>query len=262
MTVAGVDIGSLTAKTVLMEDNNILSWSLIPTGPDSAATSLRATEEALERAGLAMKDIAYSVSTGYGRVVVPFAQANITEISCHARGMHYFFPEVRTVLDLGGQDCKAIRVDETGKVANFILNDKCAAGTGRYLESVAKTLSLSLEEIGPLSLGLVEGPASVSSFCTVYAQSDIILFLREGKHINDILGGACEALVRRILQLLQRVGVEEAFCMSGGVAKNIGVVRRLEEKLGLQARIPFEPQIVGAVGAALFAKNRLQSGKR
>ncbi|HEX76796.1 MAG TPA: benzoyl-CoA reductase, bzd-type, subunit Q [Dehalococcoidia bacterium] len=258
MITAGVDIGSLSANAVILGDDGIMAWHNTLTGPDSAETSWRVINETLDRSqnGLKLEDIDYIVATGYGRIVVPFSQATITEISCHARGNHWFFPEVRTILDMGGQDCKAIRCDARGKVTNFAMNDKCAAGTGRYLERVASTLSITLEEFGPLSLHTVEGPVAISDFCTVFAQRDIILLMRQGAHRNDILAGACEAIVKRILPLLQRVGVEQAFAISGGVAKNTGVVERLEAKLGMKARIAFDPQIVGALGAALFARDR------
>ena len=256
MIVAGIDIGSLSAKAVIMENGKIRAWSIIRTRPDSSDSAVTVMDSTLEKCGLSLKDIAYVVSTGYGRVNVPFSQATITEISCHAKGTNWFFPEVRTILDMGGQDCKAIRCDENGRVIDFAMNDKCAAGTGRYLERVAATLGLGLEQIGPLSLETVEGPLSISSTCAVFAQNDIIKLMREGRQVNDILAGATDAIVDRISALLERVGVEEDLCISGGVAKNIGVVKRLEEKLGLKARIAPEPQVVGAIGAALFARDR------
>lgn len=257
MITAGIDIGSLSAKAVVMKDSEIVSWSVILTGPDSAEAARRVTDCALNSSGLRFDDLEYIVSTGYGRVNVPFAQRNVTEISCHARGAHWLCPEVRCILDMGGQDCKAIRCDDKGRVVDFAMNDKCAAGTGRYLERVAATLEIPLNEIGPLSLRLVEGPVSISSYCTVFAQTDILLQLREGRHRNDILAGACDAISARVQSLLERVGVEEAFMITGGVAKNIGVVKRVEERLGVKAHIPFEPQIVGALGAAVLAREAL-----
>jgi len=197
MIVAGIDIGSSTAKAVIMEDSKIISASFIPTGPDSTETASQVLEKALSTVGLAMKDMTYSVSTGYGRTNVPFAQKNITKISCHARGAVSIFPNVRTILDMGGQDCKVIQCNENGSIQTFLMNDKCAAGTGRYLERVSTALRVPLEDIGSLSLQTVEGPARVSSFCTVFAQSDVISLLRQGKHINDILAGVCEALTER-----------------------------------------------------------------
>ena len=254
MIVAGVDIGSSTAKAVIMEDSKIISTGIIPTGTDSAETARQVMEKALNTNGLLMKDIKYVVSTGYGRINVPFAQKNITEISCHARGVASTFPKVRTILDMGGQDCKAIRCNEQGSVLSFVMNDKCAAGTGRYLERVSTALSIPLQDIGALSLQTVEGPAPISSFCTVFAEGDVISLLRQGKHINDILAGVCEALAERIQVLIKRVGLVEDFSISGGVAKNIGVVKRLERNLGVKAYIAPEPLIIGALGAALFAQ--------
>jgi predicted CoA-substrate-specific enzyme activase len=257
MIVAGVDIGSLSAKAVIMEGEKLLSWSVILTGPDSVEIAREVMGQALRNAGLSLDRIEYIVSTGYGRVNVPFAQSNITEISCHALGSHWLFPEVRTVLDMGGQDCKAIRCDEHGRVTNFAMNDKCAAGTGRYLERIAAMLRLPLDKIGPLSLQIIDGPVPIASYCVVFAERDVQLLVRQGKHRNDILAGASEAITDRIYSLLAQVGVQEAFSVSGGVAKNSGVVKRLEHKLGVRAYIAQEPQIVGALGAAVFARGRL-----
>jgi benzoyl-CoA reductase subunit A len=257
MITAGVDIGSLTGEALILEDNNILAWSLISTGADSAETANRATDVALKKASLSLNDIDYIVSTGYGRVVVPFAHKNITEISCHAKGAHWFSPQVRTILDMGGQDCKAIRCDATGKVTDFVMNDKCAAGAGRSMEVMAELLEIPLEDLGRRSLELVKGEVAISSTCVVFARSEVLGYLRQGIHKNDILAGVCEALASRVYTLLKRVGVEKEFVISGGIAKNIGVVKRLEEKIGLKASLAFEPQIVGALGAALFAREFL-----
>lgn len=258
MKTAGVDIGSLTGKALILEDNNIISWSLIPTNPDSNVTVKKAIDIALEKANLSLGDMDYVVSTGYGRLVVPFAQRNITEISCHAKGAHWFFPEVRTILDMGGQDCKAIRCDDTGKVANFAMNDKCAAGAGRSMEVMADLLQLPLDDLGKLSLEIVEAEVPISNTCVVFAKSEALSFLRRGKHSSDILAGVCEALATRVYSLMQRVGIEPEFVISGGIAKNAGIVKRLADKTGLTPRIAFEPQIVGALGAALFAQEILK----
>lgn len=261
MIVAGIDIGSMSGKAVLLDSERIISWSLIPTGPDSTETAFQAMGEALNQAGLSLEDMEYIVSTGYGRVNVPFAHKSITEISCHAKGTHWLFPQVRTILDMGGQDCKAIRCDGNGKVTDFVMNDKCAAGTGRYLERLASICEVPLEEIGTSSLQPVDGAVAINSYCIVFAEVDIIMLLRQGKHVNDILAGAHEAITRRIQSLIKRVGVEGGFAISGGVAKNMGVVRRLEEIFELKAEIASEPQIVGALGAALFARERLAKAR-
>lgn len=254
MPVAGLDIGSLSAKAVVLKNGNIAASALILTGPDSQAAARNVMDKALHAGAFSMSDLDFIVSTGYGRWNAPFAHKKITEISCHAKGVSWFFAEVRTILDMGGQDCKAIRCDGQGKVTNFVLNDKCAAGTGRYLERIARLLGMSLEEIGPRSLAPVDGPLPIDSACAVFAENNVLHLLRQGKHVNDILAGAADALVNRIVTLLQKVGVAEGFSISGGVAKNIGIVRRLESRLGVRARIACEPQLVGAIGAALFAQ--------
>jgi len=254
MIVAGIDIGSLSAKSVIMKDQEIMAWSVIQTSPDSQQTASDVMEKVLEEAGITQDDIGYVVSTGYGRVNVPFAKRNITEISCHAKGTCMLFPNTRTILDMGGQDCKVIRCNEKGQVTDFVMNDKCAAGTGRFLERVARTLGVTLDEMGALSLDAVDGPVSLRNYCAVFAESDIVDLLRQGKHKNDILAGATEAIAKKIVALMERVGIEEALSISGGVAKNIGVVRQLEKRVGMKAHVAFDAQIVGALGAAIFAR--------
>jgi len=194
--------------------------------------------------------------------VVPFAHKNITEISCHAKGSNWFFPGVRTILDMGGQDCKAIRCDETGKVVNFAMNDKCAAGAGRSMEVMADLLKIPLADVGKLSLQMVNGEVSVSSTCTVFAKSEVLSHLRHGAPRNDILAGLCSALATRVYGLLKRVGISPEFVISGGIGKNVGVVTRVEEKVGLKANICFEPQIVGALGGAIFAREALEKQQK
>ncbi len=263
MITAGIDIGSLTGKAVILKDNEILAWNLIPTGPDSSETAQEVTDMTLKGAGLSLDNMDYIVSTGYGRVVVPFSDKNITEITCHAKGAHWFFPGVRMILDMGGQDCKAIRCNATGKVTNFAMNDKCAAGAGRSMEIMADLLETPLEKMGELSLDIKERLAPLSSTCVVFARTEVLGHLHEGAHKNDVLAGACEALAERVKSLLKRVGIEADFVISGGIAKNIGVAKRIEEKEGLKANICFEPQIVGALSAAVFAREILEKkGKR
>src|SRR3990172_1621657 len=257
MVVCGIDVGARTAKAVLLVDGEIAAHSIVRTGPESAAAAEAALERALETTALRREDIELTVATGYGRVVVPFAQRNVTEIACHARGNHHFFPGVRTILDMGGQDCKAIRIDESGKVTNFLMNDKCAAGTGRSMEIMASLLEIPLEEIGELSLHPVGEPRKLNTVCTIFAKSDALAMLQDGVPRSDILAGYCDAMATRVCGLLRRLGMQEDFGISGGIAKNVGVVRRIEEKLGAKAQICFEPQIVGALGAALFARDQL-----
>lgn len=258
MLVCGIDVGARTGKAVLLADGGIAAHSIVRSGPDSAATAVAALDQALAAAAVRNEDIAFTVATGYGRVVVPFAQRHVTEIACHARGNHHFFPTVRTILDMGGQDCKAIRCDATGKVTQFVMNDKCAAGTGRAMEVMAGLLQVPLEDVGRLSLEASNGATRIASTCVVFAKSEVLALARQGVPIRDILGGLCDGIADRVKGLLRTVGVEEDFVISGGISKNVGVVRRLEAKLGVTSRICFEPQIVGALGAALFARDSLE----
>lgn len=261
MITCGIDVGSLSAEAVVMRDSEIVAWSIVRTGPDSAATAHEALEEALKADNVRRGDIEWTVSTGYGRVIVPFAQRNISEISCHAKGAHFFFPSARTILDMGGQDCKAIRCDRAGKVTAFMMNDKCAAGTGRAMEVIASLLQVRLEEMGPLSMSFPGEPRRISNTCVVFARSEVLSLMREGVSVEEILAALCDGMTDRIKGLVRRVGVEEDFVISGGIAKNVGIVSRLEQALGVKARIPPEPQIVGAVGAALFARELLLKGR-
>jgi predicted CoA-substrate-specific enzyme activase len=258
MITLGVDIGSLTGKGLILKDNEILAWEVILTGPDSVKTASDVTAMVLERAGLGLDDMDFVVSTGYGRRVIPFAKKNVSEISCHAKGASWFFPEARTILDMGGQDCKAIRCDDRGKVTDFVMNDKCAAGAGRSMEIMAKLVDVPLEEMGGLSLEAEGGGVPISSTCVVFARSDALGHLRRGVDRSEVLAGACEALASRVKNLLKRVGMAEAFVISGGIAKNVGVVRRIEKAVGMEARICYEPQIIGALGAAIFGREILE----
>lgn len=257
MLTGGVDVGSLTGKALILKDNEIIAWEIIPTGPDSTETAAEAMNKALDKACLTLDDIEGIVSTGYGRVVVPFSMKAVTEISCHAKGANWFFPDVRTILDMGGQDCKGINCDENGKVTKFVMNDKCAAGTGRSMEIMTRIMGVPLEKMGERSFqhSHVE---KVSNMCVVYAKSEVVQLLRNNVPINDIIAGLCEATATRVSQLMKGVDAVPEFCITGGIAKNMGIVKRIEEKLEMTARICFEPQIVGALGAAIFARERLQ----
>lgn len=256
----GIDIGSRTTCAVVFKNDNILSHSLIFTGFDSAGTSKKAAEDALARIDLTLDDIGYIVASGYGRYIAPLANETATEISCHAKGTNWLFPTVRTIIDMGGQDCKAIRIDGYGNHVAFAMNDKCAAGTGRFLELMAETLGLSLENIGRLSL-LSEDEVEISATCAVFAKSEVVTLLRAGIPKNDILAGLHEAVAVRVFRLLKGVGIEKDLAITGGVAWNIGIVRRLEKKTGLKVLIPEDPQIVGALGAALIASQRVKSNE-
>lgn len=258
MIVAGIDIGSRAAKAVVMSNGAIISSVIRDTGPESVKTSRMTMAEALKGTGLSLGDIQYVVATGYGRVLVPFADENISEISCHARGINWYFPEVKTILDMGGQDCKAISCDGDGLVTNFIMNDKCAGGTGRFLEMIAEVLNTPLEEIGELSLAS-RNTIPFNTICAVFAKSEAIAYLRKGVAKSDILAGLHEAIAARSLNLLKRVSIQKDFSITGGIAKNSGMVAKLTEKVGLEPLLCEDPQIVGALGAALFAEERCES---
>ncbi|HEY50837.1 MAG TPA: 4Fe-4S binding protein [Dehalococcoidia bacterium] len=255
MIVAGIDIGSRAAKAVVMNNGAIVSSVTCDTGPESVKTSQMTIARALEGTGLALDDMEYVVATGYGRVLVPFANENISEISCHARGITWYFPEVRTILDMGGQDCKAINCDAEGRVNNFIMNDKCAGGTGRFLEMIADVLNIPLEKIGEAALRSKQA-IPFNTICAVFAKSEAIAYLRKGVSKEDILAGLNEAIATRCLNLLKRVSIEKEFTITGGIAKNQGMVAQLREKVGLEPLLSEDPQIIGALGAALFAEDR------
>lgn len=251
--VAGVDIGSLTAKTVIVDGNRrILAHHIVSGGIVDAEAALTSLNNALRSAGLTRADLGGIVTTGYGRDLVRFGDRSITEISCHARGAHVFFPVARTLIDIGGQDSKAIAFEGSGVVRDFVMNDKCAAGTGRFLEVMARALRVELEEMGALGLQS-HSPAHVSSMCTVFAESEIISLVAHGCPKVDIIAGVHESIGRRMVSMVKRVGLRQQVVMTGGVAKNAGVVRVLEKLLGTSILIPPEPQAVGALGAALFA---------
>ena len=254
---AGIDIGSLSAQAVILRGNEIISYSNIIAGANRAETSNRVVDMALETTNLSRNDLKYIIGTGYGRYQVPFANKNVTEITCHARGINYYFPNVRTLLDMGGQDCKAISCGEKGQVMSFVMNEKCAAGTGRSIEIISKLLDIPLEEIGPRSLEIQEVPPVLSNTCVVFAKSEALQLIRTGVTVNNVLAAYCDALARKVISLINRIGMKQEFAISGGIAKNIGVVKRIEEYLGVKAHICDEPQIVGAVGAALIAQNYL-----
>ncbi|MBU2547810.1 MAG: 2-hydroxyglutaryl-CoA dehydratase [Proteobacteria bacterium] len=254
---AGVDIGSLTAKSVIVDrDCHVVAYRVVQGLIVDEAAASESLSLALAEAGLDRSDIGCLVTTGYGRSMVGFGDRNVTEISCHARGAHFLFPGVRTVMDIGGQDSKVISLSPDGGVGNFAMNDKCAAGTGRFLEVMAQALDLPISEMGPLSLRS-EAPASISSICTVFAESEVISLKARGRSRLDIVAGIHEAIGRRMHSLVKQVGMGRPVAMSGGVAKNVGVVRVLERLMGTDILRPPEPQIVGALGAALFAREAL-----
>ncbi len=252
MYIMGIDSGSTSTNAVIInEKQEIISYAVLRTGAKSADSAHRVRSEALEKAGLTPADIAAVVSTGYGRVSIPFADQNVTEISCHARGAHFLNPAVRTILDIGGQDSKAIRLNADGDVVDFAMNDKCAAGTGRFLEMMANTLEIGIEELGPLALQSKTN-VEISSTCTVFAESEVISLIAQNKEPADIARGIHRAIAGKAMSLLKKVGLEETYMMTGGVAQNPGMVAVLEEMLGASLYIYEEPEIVGALGAALY----------
>ena len=253
--VAGIDIGSASSKAVIVNGDTLVAFYLIDTGPESRGSAEVVMDGILSKADLELDNLECIVATGYGRINVPFAHEVITEIACHAKGVHSIFPKARTVLDMGGQDCKAIRIDASGNHVAFAMNDKCAAGTGRFLEIMSALLNVPLHEIGPLSLQADED-TKISNVCTVFARSEVSRHLRRGTSKANILGGVHAATADRVFGLLKRVGLEADFVISGGIAKNIGVVRRIEARTGLTAGISEEPQIIGALGAAIFARDK------
>jgi len=252
----GIDVGSVSSQAVILVDGKLYAYSNMRTGSDSPKSAENAMDWALEGTGMTQDDIHYVVGTGYGRVNVPFAKRAITEIACHARGANFMYgPTIKTVLDMGGQDCKAIRVDEKGKVVAFLMNDKCAAGTGRGMEVFANLLGIHITEVGEMSLQVEEEPPMVSSTCVVFAKSEASGLLRDGWPKEKVLAAYCLAMAHRVVDLLERLGIEEDFAITGGIAKNIGVVSRIERELGVKALKPtLDTQIAGALGGALFAR--------
>ena len=253
---AGVDVGSVSSQAVILVDGKLFAYSNMRTGSDSPMSAQNAMNWALENTGMKLDDIHYIVGTGYGRVNVPFANKTITEIACHARGANLMYGNtVRTLIDMGGQDCKAIQCDGRGKVVNFLMNDKCAAGTGRGMEVFADLLSLSIEDVGELSFQIDEEPEPVSSTCVIFAKSEATGLLREGWPKNKVLAAYSSAMAHRVVTLLERIGINKDFAITGGIAKNIGVVNRLQKEIGVETlETDYDTQIAGALGAALFAK--------
>ena len=254
MLVAGVDIGSITTEALLFDkDKGLLGYTILPTGANSRKTAETALDKVLAAPARARSDVTYVIATGCGRKRAEFAKEAVTEITCIARGVSFLFPEARTIIDIGGQDTKVIRVDAKGRVLEFEMNDKCAAGTGRFIEVMANALNVELGKIGELSLSHKKD-LTISSICTVFAESEVISLVSEGQELEDIVYGIHRAIADRTMGLINRLGgVQEKVIMCGGVAKNIGVVKALENVLGTSVQIYEEPQIVGALGAALLA---------
>lgn len=249
----GIDSGSTSTDVVILDENkNIVSQVILPTGAGAAAGADRALEEALRQSGLTRDDLTATVTTGYGRTAIQNGDKSITEITCHAKGAFFLNPKVRTIIDIGGQDSKVIRIDDTGNVTNFVMNDKCAAGTGRFLELMARTLELSLEDMSTMGLTWKED-ITISSMCTVFAESEVVSLIAQDKTAADIIHGLNESVASKTCALVKRVGGEGEYMMTGGVSKNKGVVDAIERKLGVKLCISEKAQLNGALGAALFA---------
>jgi len=260
MIVGGCDVGSATGKAVVMKDRVVVSYSIIPSTTRPEETARMVMDEAVQKAGLSsIEDLDYIVGTGYGRLKVPFANENISEITCHARGAQWLVPSIRTVVDIGGQDCKVMSVSEKGKVLEFVMNDRCAAGTGRFFEAMARVLNCGLEGLSSLSLN-GKNPATISSQCSVFAESEVVTLINEGIELTDIVAGLHNSVASRLNSMVGKVGLVEDVALTGGCAKNAGLVKALEKKLKISVRgLPEDPQIVGAIGAALVAVDRVDS---
>ncbi|HCN88706.1 MAG TPA: benzoyl-CoA reductase, bzd-type, subunit Q, partial [Oxalobacteraceae bacterium] len=257
---AGIDVGSVSSQAVICVDGELFGYNSMRTGNNSPDSATNAINGILDKAGMKLEEVHYVIGTGYGRVNVPFAHKAITEIACHARGANYMGgPTVRTILDMGGQDCKAIHCDEKGKVTNFLMNDKCAAGTGRGMEVIADLMQIPIAELGPRSFDVDIEPPAVSSTCVVFAKSEALGLLKAGYTKNKVIAAYCQAMAERVVSLISRIGVENDFFITGGIAKNPGVVKRIERLLGTTAvATKYDSQIAGALGAALFAYTLMQ----
>ncbi len=258
MIVGGCDVGSATGKAVVMKNGEVTSYVIIPSTTKPEITARAAMDEAIEKAGLAsLEDLEYIVGTGYGRLKVPFASENVSEITCHARGAHWLCPTVRTVVDIGGQDCKVMSISETGGVNEFVMNDRCAAGTGKFFEMMANRLDCGLEGLSVLSLQS-ENPAAITSQCSVFAESEVVTLINEGMELVDIAAGLHSSVAGRLSSMVRKVGLIEDVALTGGCAKNEGLAKALEDKLKVSViKLPTDPQIAGAIGAAVIARERL-----
>ncbi len=259
----GIDVGSVSSQAVVMADGEFYCYGNMRTGSDSPNSATNALNFALENTDLTVEMVNYCIGTGYGRVNVPMADRSVTEIACHARGANFIFGDtVRTVLDVGGQDIKVIRCDAKGKVKNFLMNDKCAAGTGRGMEVFSDLLSVPIGEVGVRSFDIEKEIPPVSSTCVVYAKSEATGLLRKGLKTNEVLAAYCAAMAERIYFLLERVGIEPEFAVTGGMAKNRGVIDRLKKKVGLEPlKAKWDTQLAGAAGASLFGYALCRKGK-
>jgi predicted CoA-substrate-specific enzyme activase len=259
LIVAGIDVGAATAKMAVCNDRELLSYYIMPTGHSVILAIEKLAKETLIKAGLGIDALDYVIATGYGRRAVPFANKVVTEIICHAVGAHSLIPQARTIIDIGGQDSKVIGLDENGSVSNFVMNDKCAAGTGRFLEVMAQVLDLGVTELGAISLTSQE-PCQISSTCTVFAETEMVSLRADGRKREDLAAGITKAVSSRIAIMGRATHFRREVVLTGGVAKNIGVKKALEDEIGEKIMVPEEPQIIGALGAALLADAELRKG--
>ncbi len=257
MYYGGIDVGSLTAQAVVLKDDTIYSYQSIRVKPNPVESAATVIEGVLQERGLALKDLSFCVSTGYGREQIQkdgLAGENISEISCHGKGAWWMLPRVRTIIDIGGQDAKVIRVDAGGELVDFVMNDKCAAGTGRFLDVMSKTLGVTVEELAPLSFK-ARRVIEMSSRCSIFCETEVHHYLQRGAELADLAAGVNRTMAGRVLALVRRVGIEKEITMTGGVAKNPAVRRELEKAMGLKMlTYSIDSQIVGALGAALIAR--------
>lgn len=256
--MAGIDIGAATAKAVILNGNKVLSLSIMPTGYSVTRSVEAVIEEALGNCGLSMGQLEHVISTGYGRRAVSFAKKPVTEIICHAASISSVMAQARTIIDIGGQDSKVIGLDDKGNVSTFVMNDKCAAGTGRFLEVMAKVLDIGIDQMGPISL-LGEDPCQISSTCTVFAETEMVSLRSEGKSRENILAGIHKAMAHRIAIMGNSVGFKKDVAFTGGVAMNVGMKKALEDEIELEILIPEQPQIMGALGAAILARSECET---
>jgi predicted CoA-substrate-specific enzyme activase len=263
MLVCGCDIGSTTGKALLLDEGGVVGYSIIPCATRPEHTADLAIELALEKAGLGGDEVIdYIVATGYGRVNLQRADENVSEITCHGRGAHHLRPTLRTVIDIGGQDCKVMSLSEEGRVVDFSMNDKCAAGTGRFFEAMSRAIGIGLDELAEISLK-ADKAASITSQCSVFAESEVISLLNEGVPLPEIAAGINESIAARLSSLARKVGLREELTLTGGCAKNRGLVVALERRLGTRVQsLSADPQVIGALGAALIARERLLSKGR
>ena len=254
MITAGLDIGSATAKVVILNKKVVLFHGVLPTGAYVERVGEKIFALSLEKTGLTVNDVARVVSTGYGRNSISFARKAVTEITCHAIGAHFLFPDARTVIDIGGQDSKAIAINGAGEVTNFVMNDKCAAGTGRFIEVMSGVLEVPIEDMGAVSIKSRK-PCSITSICTVFAESEVISLRAHKASVEDIIAGIHKSIGKRVANMARSIEYAKPIVFSGGVAKNDGMCKAIEAELKTELLIWKEPQIVGALGAALYARN-------